>query len=106
MRCSSFCAQTAPHANSNSTMKSQQAMEGQVGVPRVANARFVVLFEQAVNRYYLKAGSRWVSAAELNGPWADTKEVPPAVMAAGNELATPATQPSQGAVLSPAAADA
>jgi len=82
--------------------------ERQPGVSRVANTPFILLFDNGSRHYYLKAGPRWVTAADLPGPWLDTVNPPPAVAAAGQELATPATQPSAPAAveLSPAAADA
>jgi hypothetical protein len=85
-----------------------QPVEGQSGVSRVANTPFILLFDNASQRYYLKAGARWVTAADLPGPWVDTTNVPPAIGASGEELATPATQPSAPAAvqLAPAAADA
>jgi hypothetical protein len=95
-----------------------QPMDGQPGMSRVANTPFILLLDNADRRYYLKAGPRWVSAPDLPGPWADMAHVPPAIAAAGAELATPpATQPAAGAgaatpaaptgaELAPAAADA
>ncbi|HSZ59992.1 MAG TPA: hypothetical protein VK797_30395, partial [Tepidisphaeraceae bacterium] len=97
-----------------------QAVEGEPEVSRVANTPFIILFDNAERRYYLKAGSRWVTALDLAGPWQDTTSVPPAIAIVGTQVATPATQPSavpgapaatapaapQGAELSPAAADA
>ena len=97
------------------------SLDGHPGVSRVANTPFILLVEDATHRYYLKAGPRWASAADITGPWADTTQVPPAIAAAGDELATPEpgtanaagsnaiTQPANfpGAPqLSPAAADA
>jgi hypothetical protein len=79
-----------------------QPVEGHGGVSRVANTPFILLRDDAGLRYYLKAGARWVSAPDLPGPWADAASAPPAVAAAGEELATPATQPS-AAVGAPAA---
>jgi hypothetical protein len=81
-----------------------QPMEGRPGVSRVANTPFILLSDDAGKRYYLKAGTRWVSAAGLPGPWEDTANVPPAIAAAGADLAAPATQPS--AVAGAAAASA
>jgi hypothetical protein len=95
-------------------------VEGHSGVSRVANTPFIVLVDDASQRYYLKAGARWVSAPELTGSWADTASVPPEVAAAGADLATPAPQPGGAAgsaaagapaaptavEISPAAADA
>jgi hypothetical protein len=85
-----------------------QAVAGRPDVLRVANTPFILLFDSAGQRYYLKAGARWVTALDLSGPWLDTTNVPPAIGAAGEELATPATQPSAPAAveLAPAAADA
>jgi hypothetical protein len=97
-----------------------QAMDGRPGVSRVVNTPFILLLDDGGRRYYLKAGARWVSAPDLPGPWEDTASVPPAIAAAGADLATPATQPSAvagappanapaapaAAELSPAAADA
>lgn len=88
-------------------------VDGRPGVSRVANTPFILLFDQAGRRYYLKAGARWVSATDLLGVWSDAANVPSPITAAGADLATPATQPSASAAsaptapeLAPAAADA
>lgn len=83
-------------------------VDGQPGVSRVANTPFILLFDDASRHYYLKAGVRWVTALNLPGPWLDTTDILPAIAAAGDSLATPATQPSAPTAveLSPAAADA
>lgn len=90
-----------------------QRVEGHLGVSRVANTPFILLWDDAGRRYYLKAGPRWVTAAELTGPWADTAAVPPAVSAAGTDLEAPpesaTTSPTSAptaAEIAPAAADA
>jgi hypothetical protein len=97
-----------------------QPVEGQPGVSRVANTPFILLFDQAGSRYYLKAGARWVTAADLPGVWTDAADVPTAIATAGAELTAPATQPSVAAAsqrasvpaapaaaeIAPAAADA
>jgi len=88
-----------------------QPLDTQPGVSRVTNTPFILLFDSTGRRYYLKAGSRWVSAADIPGPWEDVASVPPAIASSGADLATPATQPSAPAAptaidLSPAAADA
>jgi hypothetical protein len=88
-----------------------QPVDGQPSVLRVANTPFILLFENAGRRFYLKAGSRWVSAADLPGPWVDAASVPPAIAAVGAQLATPATQPSAASAptaveLTPTATDA
>jgi len=74
-----------------------QPVQGQPGVSLVANTPFILLFDDAGRRYYLKAGPRWVSAPDLPGPWEDTASVPPAIAAAGAQLATPPPQPSPAA---------
>ncbi len=83
-------------------------LDGQPGVSRVTNTPFILFFDQAGARYYLKAGERWVSAADLSGPWQTTTIVPPAITAAGATLVPPTTQPAAptAAELAPAAADA
>ena len=86
-------------------------VDGQTGISRVANTPFIVLFDDASRSYYLKAGTRWVDAHDLNGPWTDTTSVPAAIAASGQQLATPPTSttgPSTptASELSPAAADA
>jgi hypothetical protein len=88
-----------------------QPLDGQPGVSRVSNTPFILLFDSTGRRYYLKAGSRWVSASDLPGPWEDAASVPPVIAAAGADLATPATEPSAPVAptaveLAPAAADA
>ncbi|MDP9174585.1 MAG: hypothetical protein M3O30_12065 [Planctomycetota bacterium] len=84
------------------------SVDGQSGVSRVANTPFILLFDNTSRRYYLKAGARWVTALDLPGPWLDTTNIPPAIGAAGEELAILATQPSapKAVELAPAAADA
>ena len=79
-----------------------EPVDGPTGVSRVANTPFILLFDAAGPRYYLKAGSRWVSAADLAGPWADAPNVPPAIASAGTQLAPPATQPSPSAAVTAA----
>jgi hypothetical protein len=75
---------------------------GPASVSRVANTPFILLLDDASRRYYLKAGSRWVSAPNIYGPWADTASVPQAISAAGEELATPAPRSSTSASAPPA----
>jgi hypothetical protein len=72
-------------------------VDAQPGVSRVANTPFILLFDNASRRYYLKAGPRWMSAAELSGAWAETADVSPAIAAAGAQLEPPTTQPSASA---------
>ena len=69
-------------------------IEGQPKVSRVANTPFILLVNNSDRSYYLKAGSRWLSAPDLPGPWADADSLPPAIEVAGNDLATPETQSS------------
>jgi hypothetical protein len=88
-----------------------QAVEGMTGVSRVVNTPFILLFDSAGARYYLKAGSRWMGASALAGPWEAVADVPPAIEATGAQLtALPTQQPPtsapSAAELAPAAADA
>jgi hypothetical protein len=81
------------------------------GVSRVANTPFILLLNDASRTYYLKAGSRWVSAGDLTGQWTDTTNVPPAVATAAEQLVAPppnTTAPAAptAADIAPAAADA
>jgi hypothetical protein len=59
------------------------------GIMQVANTPFVLLFDSSDHHYYLKAGPRWVSAADLAGPWQDVPTVDPALTVAAEELAAP-----------------
>jgi hypothetical protein len=81
-----------------------QPVDGQPGVSRVANTPFILLFDNAGRRYYLKAGTRWVSAPDLPEPWVDAPNVPSAIAAVAAQLAPPATQPSPAAGAQTAAA--
>ncbi len=101
-----------------------QPVDGAPGVFRVANTPFILLFDGGSKHYYLKAGPRWVTAADLPGPWTDVAAVavPPAIVSEGNTLSQPAPRPAatpgaptpppappatpQGVELSPAAANA
>jgi hypothetical protein len=69
------------------------AVDGHPGVSRVANTPFIILRDDASETYYIKAGPRWVTAASLQDPWTDATSVPSQIASAGDELATPATQP-------------
>jgi hypothetical protein len=71
-----------------------QAVDSHPGVSRVANTPFILLCDDSSRHYFLKAGSRWVGAPDISGPWADTADVPPAITAAGSELTQPTTQPA------------
>lgn len=70
------------------------AMEEHPGMSRVVNTPFIVLYDQQSQRYFIKAGPRWVSSADVTGPYVDDKNVPAPIASVGNDLATPATQPA------------
>jgi hypothetical protein len=59
------------------------------GVQEVVNTPFIMLYDPAGRRYYLKAGTRWVSATDIAGAWTNTTDVPADIQAAGDFLATP-----------------
>ena len=46
---------------------------------RVANTGFLMLYDPAAKTYYLKGGGDWLAAADLNGPWKDSEQVPEAI---------------------------
>ena len=47
---------------------------------RVVNTPFFIVLDPGTKQYYLK-GDDWLSAAELDGPWKESKSVPESVLA-------------------------
>jgi hypothetical protein len=43
---------------------------------QVANTAFAMLYDPGAKAYYLKGGDRWLSAAEVTGPWKDLDPLP------------------------------
>ena len=83
-----------------------KAVAGVAGVVRVINTPFVLLQDASDHRFYLKEGTRWASAAGLDGPWEQKSAVPAGVVAAGKQLtARPSTTQPGGDATPPAAAD-
>ena len=46
---------------------------------RVANTPFLMLYDPPAKTYYLKGGEAWLAAADLNGPWKDSEQIPEAI---------------------------
>lgn len=67
---------------------------GTSGVRRVVNTPFVILSDRVSNQYFLKAGSTWMIAPAVLGPWAPAAAVPADVLAAAESVAPPQTQPT------------
>jgi hypothetical protein len=80
---------------------------GQTGVSRVINTPFVLLHDDADHRFYLKEGSHWASAPDLQGTWQQNSPAPAGISAAGEALTTPpsgtASQPGAAPLTQPAA---
>jgi hypothetical protein len=64
-------------------------VDGHPGVLEVVNTPFIMLYDSAGKRYYLKAGTRWVAAADITGDWQSAADAPAEVRAAGDFLAAP-----------------
>jgi hypothetical protein len=66
-----------------------------------------LLKDDADNKFYLKEGSHWASAADLQGPWQQDTPVPAGINAAGEAITTPlpgaAGQPGAAPATEPAA---
>jgi hypothetical protein len=58
-------------------------------VMRVVNTPFLILLDPQSKRYFLKAGTAWVSAPEATGPYEDAPDVPAAVAAVAAKLQQP-----------------
>jgi hypothetical protein len=57
------------------------------GVMTVVNTPFILLFDMASKRYFLKAGDTWMAAGDVLGPWQPAgADVPPGVLDAGSKL--------------------
>lgn len=67
--------------------KLQQSQQS--GVMRVVNTPFVLLLDMPSRHYFLKAGDTWMTAADVNGPWAAAAAVPATVAAEAQQLAAP-----------------
>jgi len=78
-------------------------VQGVNGVMRVVNTPFILLYDTEGKHYYLKAGTRWVTAADIAGPWENPAQVPAPIASAGATLAGPATRPTTGPGTQPAA---
>jgi hypothetical protein len=51
-------------------------VEGSTRYTRVINTPAIILFDTSASRYYLDGGSIWMTAAALNGPWAQATNPP------------------------------
>ncbi len=49
---------------------------GDTGLMRVVNTPFMLLLDPRTKRYLLKAGTRWMHARAVEGPWSETHGVP------------------------------
>ena len=61
------------------------------GVLRVVNTPFIMLLD-ASKQYFLKAGSTWLVAPDVKGPWANATNVPANVTAAAATMTDTSTQ--------------
>ena len=48
---------------------------------RVVNTPFLMLYDPPAKTYYLKGGEDWLTAADLNGLWKDSGQIPEAIKA-------------------------
>ena len=67
---------------------------GSSPVMRVVNTPFIILRDPAANQYFLRAGTSWMTAPAVLGPWVPAGSVPAAVLSAAQAVAPPQTQPT------------